>query len=94
MFKKTLLAAAALSFMALGVSQAHATYGYNYNNYSHKKHHKHHNFSWYNTYPWYKQFVYKPSCYFETRPVTIKLWDEYSYSYYFKTIYREVKVCY
>lgn len=93
MFEKTLLAAAALSFMALGAtSPAHATYG----NGHHNKHR--YNFS-YNAYPWlnnysYKSYVYQPSCYYERRPVTLKLWDNYSYSFYFKTIYRDVKVCY
>ena len=28
-----------------------------------------------------------------SRPVTIRVWDDYSYSYIYKTIYRSYKVC-
>jgi hypothetical protein len=79
MFKKTLIAAAALSMLALGTSaaNAHGHHGYG------------HGFN----------FVldlsdYDGDCYYRSRPVTIKLWDDYSDSYYFKTVYRQVKVCY
>ena len=34
------------------------------------------------------------SCHYETRPVTLRIWDPYSYSYYFKTVYRDVRICY
>jgi hypothetical protein len=36
---------------------------------------------------------YKPHCYTATRPVTIKIWDDYSYQYIFRTVYREYRVC-
>jgi hypothetical protein len=88
MFKKTLLAGAALSALVIGASTAQAGYGYSFG-YGHNHHHNDFlNYS-YNDYS-----DYSPSCYYESRPVTIKLWDDYSYSYYFKTIYRQVKVCY
>ena len=29
----------------------------------------------------------------ESRPITIRVWDDYSYSYIYKTIYRSYKVC-
>lgn len=32
-------------------------------------------------------------CHYESRPITIRVWDDYSYSYYYKTIYRSYKVC-
>jgi hypothetical protein len=32
-------------------------------------------------------------CHYVSRPVTIRVWDDYSYSYYYKTIYRSYKVC-
>ena len=91
MFKKTLLAAAALSFMALAAtSPAHATYG----NGHHNKHR--YNFS-YNAYPWfntysYKAYSYKPSCSYEPQLVRIKVWTGYG-NYYFKNVWRDVKVC-
>ena len=93
MLKKTLIAAAALTIMALGAASPAAAH---YNNGGNK----HYNFSWYSGYPWwvnsyaFKTYNYQPSCHYETRPVTLKIWDEYSYSYYFKTVYRDVKVCY
>jgi hypothetical protein len=89
MMKKTLIAAAALTVMVLGAASpasAHYNNGYRYN------------FS-YSGYPWwansyaYKAYNYQPSCHYGTRPVTLKIWDEYSYSYYFKTVYRNVKIC-
>jgi hypothetical protein len=86
MLKKTLVAAAALTAIALGAASP-ASAHYN----------KHYNFSWYAGYPWggyaYKTYNYNP-CHYESRPVTLKIWDEYSYSYYFKTVYRDIKVCY
>jgi hypothetical protein len=91
MFTKTLLAAAALSFMALAAtSPAHATYG----NGHHNKHH--YNFS-YNAYPWfntysYKAYAYQPSCSYEPQLVRIKVWTGYG-NYYFKSVWRDVRVC-
>jgi hypothetical protein len=76
MFKKTLIAAAALSMLALGATAANA-HGY-------QGHHFGYNFVFSN---------YDSDCYYESRPVTIKIWDDYSYSYYFKTVYRNVRVC-
>jgi hypothetical protein len=85
MLKKTLIAAAALFAIALGVASP-ASAHYN----------KHYNFSWYSGYPW-KSYAYTYNyhpCHYESRPVTLKIWDDYSYSYYFKTVYRDIKVCY
>jgi hypothetical protein len=28
-----------------------------------------------------------------SRPVTIRVWDDYSYSYFYKTVYRDYRVC-
>lgn len=81
MFKTTLLAAAALSFMALSASQANAIYGHSYG-WSHGGH------NYYKRYSWY------PRCHYVSRPIKIKLWDRYSYTYYFKIIYRQVRSCY
>jgi hypothetical protein len=80
MLKKILLSAVALSGLVLGVSQAEAHYGYGgYGyGYSHYQPHYSYNYSY---------------CHYESRPVTIRLWDDYSYSYYYKTIYRSYKVC-
>ena len=36
---------------------------------------------------------YRPHCYTSTRPVTIRVWDDYSYSYIYRTIYRDYRVC-
>ncbi len=89
MLKTTLIAAAALSFMALGATQASAgSYGHggghSWNHGGGYNHHRsHRNYSW-----------NRPRCYYEARPVKIKLWSRYSYRYYFKTVYRDVRVCY
>jgi hypothetical protein len=80
MLKKTLVAAAALTVMALGAASPAAA------------HYKgHHNFSWYAGYPSWNSYS---SCHYETRPVTLKIWDQYSYGYHFKTVYRDVRICY
>ena len=28
-----------------------------------------------------------------TRPVTIRVWSDYSYAYIFRTVYRDIKIC-
>ena len=81
MFKKTLIAAAALSTLALGATTADAhgygnSYGYGYGHHSE-----------------YTSYSYQPSCYTESRPMTIRVWDDYSCEYVFKTIYRDYNVC-
>ena len=82
MFKKILLSAAALSALVLGASQAEAGYGYGYG-YSYK-HYK----------PYYRTYSYhRPHCYSVTKPVTIRVWDDHSYSYFYKTIYRDIRIC-
>jgi hypothetical protein len=87
MFKQTLITAAALTAMAFGASQADAHgYGYSYNNnYSYDYGHR-------NSYYSYTQ--YQPSCYTQSRPITIRVWDEYYCEYVFKTVYRDYNVCY
>ncbi len=78
MLKKTLIAATALSAVALGAASPSSA------------HYKgHYNFSWYAGYP---SWSYS-SCRYETRPLTLKIWDPYTYSYYFKTVYRDVRTC-
>ena len=78
MFKKILLSAVTLSGLVLGVSQAEAGYGYGYGGYGyHYRPHYSYSYSY---------------CHYESRP-TIRVWDEYSYSYIYKTIYRSYKVC-
>ena len=79
MFKKILLSAVALSGLVLGVSQAEAGYGYGYGYSYHRPH--------------YSYSYYRPHCYIASRPVTIRIWDDYSYSYIYKTIYRDYRVC-
>jgi len=81
MFKKILLAAA-LSTLALGASAANAGYGI----YGYGHHH------YYNSYSSY-QPSYQPSCYTQPRPVTIRVWDDYSWEFIFKTVYRDYRVC-
>ena len=82
MFKKILLSAAALSGLFLFASQAEAGYGYGSSyGYGHYK-------------PHYRSYSYhKPHCYTVTKPVTIRVWDDYSYSYFYKTIYRDYRIC-
>jgi hypothetical protein len=82
MFKKTLIAAA-LSTLALGATTADAhgygdSYGYGYGYGHHSE---------------YTSYSYQPSCYTESRPLTIRVWDDYSCEYVFKTIYRDYNVC-
>jgi hypothetical protein len=92
MFKKILIAAAALTAMAFGASQADAHgygygYGYGYNNYSYSNYgYGHHN-------NYYSYTQYQPSCYTQSRPITIRVWDEYYCEYVFKTVYRAYQVC-
>ena len=70
MLKKTLIAATALSAVALGAASPASA------------HYKgHYNFSWYAGYPSWSYSI----CHYETRPLTLKIWDPYTYSYYFKT---------
>ena len=88
MFKKILIAAA-LTAMAFGASQADAHgYGYGYNNYSYN------NYSYGHRNSYYSYTQYQPSCYTQSRPITIRVWDEYYCEYVFKTVYRDYKVCY
>jgi hypothetical protein len=86
MFKKTLITAAALATLAFGASAANAGYGISIG-YGHGHGHGHFNYS-------LDLSDYDSSCYYVVRPVTIKVWDDYSYGYYFKTIHRKVRVCY
>ena len=80
MFKKTLIAAA-LSTLALGATTADAHgYGDSYG-YGYGHHSE------------YTSYSYQPSCYTESRPLTIRVLDDYSCEYVFKTIYRDYNVC-
>ncbi|MGC2409027.1 MAG: hypothetical protein WA441_03240 [Methyloceanibacter sp.] len=47
---------------------------------------------YYNSYSSY-QPSYQPSCYTQPRPVTIRVWDDYSWEFIFKTVYRDYRVC-
>jgi hypothetical protein len=83
MLKTTLFAAAALSFLALGATHASAgSYGHGWSH-GGGYNHSYRNHSW-----------HRPRCHYENRPVKIKLWSRYSYHYHFKTVYRDVEVCY
>ena len=85
MFKKILLTAAALSTLVLGASAANAGYGISVSyGHGYGYGHGHH----YNSYSYYQ-----PSCYTRPRPVTIRVWDDYSYEYIFRTVYRDYPVC-
>lgn len=81
MFKKTLIAAAALSALTLGASAANAGYsisigyGGGYGGYSYH----HNNYG---------------GCFTKTRPVTVRIWDDYAYDYVYRTVYRSFRVCY
>lgn len=94
MFKNTLIAAATLATLMLGASAANAGYGisvgyggYGHGGYGHG--YGHHGYGHYSL-----QFTdYNSDCYVTTRPATIRVWDDYSDSYFFKTIYRQVRVC-
>jgi hypothetical protein len=87
MFKKTLIAAVALSALALGASQADAHgYGYGYGGYGH-------GYGGYGYGYGYHHTHYQSSCYAESRPVTIRVWDDYSCEYVFRTVYRSYQVC-
>jgi hypothetical protein len=81
MFKKTLIAAAALAAFAFAVSQAQAGYGYGY---GHGHGHGHYGHHWDYSYG---------GCWV-SRPVTIRIWSDYTYGYIYKTIYRRINVCY
>jgi hypothetical protein len=62
------------------VSQAEAGYGYGYGAYGYHHYRPHYSYSY-------------SYCHYVSRPVTILVWDDYSYSYIYKTIYRSYKVC-
>lgn len=82
MFKKTLIAAAALAALAFAMPQAQAGYGYGYGHGHGHGHHGH----------YYKKYSYG-GCYVR-RPVTIRVWSDYAYRYIYKTVYRSINVCY
>jgi hypothetical protein len=84
MFKTILLSAAALSGLVLFASQADAQ-GYGYS----------HGYGYgYKYRPVYRTYSYhKPHCYTATRPVTIRVWDDYSCEYSFRVVYRDYQVC-
>jgi hypothetical protein len=89
MFKKTLIAAAALSTLVLGASAANA--GYAYGGYGHG-----YGYGYGHGYGYgygYHHTEYQPSCYSESRPVTIRVWDDYSCEYVFRTIFRSYQIC-
>jgi hypothetical protein len=80
MFKKILLSAVALTGLVLGASQAEAGYGYGYGGYGYNHYRPHYSYSY-------------SYCHYVNRPVTIRVWDDYSYEYIYKTIYRSYRVC-
>ncbi|MGD9866962.1 MAG: hypothetical protein AB7U38_03075 [Hyphomicrobiales bacterium] len=93
MMKKIVLAAAAVAAIATGTvagtPKAEAGYGFSvgysgghYNSYS------------YGYGGGYGYNSYRPSCSYQSYPVTVKVWDPYSYGYIYKTVYRTKKVCY
>ena len=80
MMKTILASAAALSVMALGAASPASAKS---------------NFSLYIGTPWLSAYSYNylPSCYYEPRLVTIKVSNGYG-GYYFKKVWKDVKVCY
>ena len=84
MFKKILLTAAVLVPVVLGASAANAGYGYGHGHgygygYGHHAH--------------YTSHSYQPSCYMQSRPMIISVWDDYSCEYTYRTVYRDYQVC-
>jgi hypothetical protein len=80
MMKTILASAAALSVMALGAAAPASAKS---------------NFSLYIGTPWLSGYSsnYLPSCYYEPRLVTIKVSNGYG-GYYFKKVWKDVRVCY
>jgi hypothetical protein len=83
MFKKILLTAAVLLTLVLGASAApNAGYGYGYDHgygygYGHHAH--------------YTSYSYQPSCYMQSRPMIISVWDDHSCEYTYRTVYRSTR---
>ena len=77
---KTILVSAGLSIMALGAASPASAQS---------------NFSFYIGTPWLSGYSsnYLPSCYYEPRLVTIKVSNGYG-GYYFKKVWKDVRVCY
>ena len=106
MLKTTLLAAAALSFVALGATTADAKGGHGHGGYSkhgghgdhHGRHggghgyHKFHKYNKFNNF-WLSYSRYRARCHYEPERVRIKVWDRRGNAY-FKWVKRDVKVCY
>jgi len=90
MLKTTILAAAALSFVALGAPTAYAGHGGGGGGHHGGGHHGHHN-GWNNGHIWLGYSWY-PSCHYETKKIRVKLWDRHG-NPYFKWVWRDVKVC-
>jgi hypothetical protein len=84
MFKKTLIAAAALAAFAFAVPQAQAGYGGHGHGHGYGHGHGHYGHHWNYSYG---------GCWV-SRPVTIRVWSDYAYGYIYKTIYRRINVCY
>ena len=106
MLKTTLIAAAAVSLMAFGATDAfagkgggghhggghHGKHGGGYHGHHGGKHHGHYRRYGWSRYPsWWFAFSY-PRCHYEPRKVRIKVWDRRGYPYY-KRVWRDVKVC-
>ncbi len=86
MLKQNLIAAAALTALAFAAPQAQAGYGHG-NGHGHG--HGHHNYGQHWNFSYYGG-----GCAYVSRPVTIRVWSDYAYRYIFKTVYRNVRVCY
>jgi hypothetical protein len=107
MLKTTILAAAALSFVALGAPTAYAGHGGGGGGGGGGGHHGggggggghhgggggHHGShnKWNNGHIWLNYSWY-PSCHYETKKIRIKVWDRYG-NPHFKWVWRDVKVC-
>jgi hypothetical protein len=79
MFKKTLIAGAALAAFAFAVPQAQAGYGYGH---GHGHGHGHYGHNWGGGGCWVQ------------RPVRIRVWSDYAYGYVYRTVYRGINICY
>lgn len=95
MLKKTLIAAAAVSLMAFGATDAFAGKGGGGKHGGHRggrhhggKHYGHHR----SRYPaWWLSYSY-PRCYYEARKVRVRAYDRRGRRYY-RWVWRDVRVC-
>jgi hypothetical protein len=105
MLRQTLIAAATVSLMAFGATDAFAGKGsgrhgggdhyggrhYGGGNYRGSRYGAHHGHRWYRYPHWWLTHSY-PRCHYEPRKVRIKVWDRHGRPYH-KWVWRDGKVC-